>query len=166
MSQRTYPREQIGDYAEKIGEFNGIYAASGKADVRSFVEALGGRIEISSDSESLHISPDGTFTIFIPLSTSTKRDTFTIAHELGHYFLHYLLPKHLDEPFANSFNRGGSSVMERDANVFAASLLMPREKFTEQWERSDGDEFVVAARFDVSPAAARVRASVLGLSRG
>tara|TARA_R110002020_G_scaffold35246_1_gene106525 strand:- start:1011 stop:1577 length:567 start_codon:yes stop_codon:yes gene_type:complete len=53
------------------------------------------------------------------------RDRFTVAHELGHAFLHAgqtpvmaLLSKHPDKPYCQS---------EAQANRFAAALLMPFE---------------------------------------
>jgi hypothetical protein len=41
--------------------------------------------------ESIRIEPTGEFEIFLPSVTSLGRDRFTIAHELGHLFLHFPL---------------------------------------------------------------------------
>lgn len=54
------------------------------------------------------------------------RQRFTIAHELGHFALGHLLgaKRLLRDPAAN-FSSGSSSPVEREANAFAADLLMP-----------------------------------------
>lgn len=158
-------RQGIASFAERVGIDNDLYKTDEPPDVRALVARLGGTIELSHDEESLAVHSDGSFTIFVPFTTSPRRDTFTIAHELGHYFLHHQLPKYLDPTAApqTSFNRGGIGNLEAEANLFAASLLMPREAFIQAHEQSQGDIDQLAYRFGVSPAAARVRASSLGL---
>jgi Zn-dependent peptidase ImmA (M78 family) len=55
---------------------------------------------------------------------SLVRQRFTIAHELGHFFLH-----EDKNTFIEFRNREGNIIKnrkEREANQFAASLLMPR----------------------------------------
>ena len=99
-------------------------------------------------------------TIFIPHHTSARRDRFTKAHELGHYFLHYLYPKVSGEA---RFGRGARDRAETEANVFASALLMPSEQFKRAYAEVGGDVWQLASRFDVSPRAAEVRAEVLGL---
>ncbi|PPB47324.1 ImmA/IrrE family metallo-endopeptidase [Arthrobacter agilis] len=92
--------------------------------------------------------------------TSNRRDRFTIAHELGHYFLHYLQPG-MTTP--KSFWRGESNRGETQANVFAASLLMPEDFFKAAFSRCGRDWWALSQIFGVSPRAAEVRAQVLGL---
>ena len=60
------------------------------------------------------------------------RQRFTIAHELGHYLLHRGQTVHLDQQrlaFAinlrNAVSSKGEDQDEREANLFAAELLMP-----------------------------------------
>jgi Zn-dependent peptidase ImmA (M78 family) len=67
-----------------------------------------------------------------------NRQRFTIAHELGHYFLHAGHTVHLDEGrlaytvnLRNSDSSKGEDNDEREANLFAAELLMPA-KFLRQ----------------------------------
>ncbi|SDC44683.1 ImmA/IrrE family metallo-endopeptidase [Nocardioides lianchengensis] len=147
----------ISAYAEKVGEHHGIYSRDGVADIHSLVAKLGGHVMASTSRESLHVREIGDFTINVPATTSPRRDRFTIAHELGHYFLHYLLPKREGE---QGYGRGGRNRAETEANVFASSLLMPESKFREQCHRRE-DAWRAALHFDVSPAAAEVRAQVL-----
>ncbi len=152
--------DAIRDYAERVGEHYSIYKRGGRGDVRDLVERLGGRIAVGDTRESLHVNAVGDFTIYLPHMTSSRRDRFTIAHELGHYFLHYLHPK---REAAASFGRGERDVIETQANVFASSLLMPTEEFKKAWTRHSGNARAVATQFDVSPVAVEVRAEVLRL---
>ncbi len=41
-------------------------------------------------SGSLYVDGPDKFKIVVPAHTSQVRDRFTIAHELGHYVVHYL----------------------------------------------------------------------------
>lgn len=65
-------------------------------DLYALVKALGGRIRQSSFDEfvngedgSIFIERKGDFKIRLSPFNLVTRDRFTIAHELGHYFLHY-----------------------------------------------------------------------------
>lgn len=61
------------------------------------------------------------------------RQRFTIAHEFGHYLLHGFTPSevHVDHGFKVLLRDGhsseGTDEVEREANLFAAELLMPEE---------------------------------------
>lgn len=151
----------ITAYAEKVGHHHDIYDVDGRANIDTFLRRLGGRVEYATDDESLHVRNRGNFTIFIPHFTSSRRDRFTKAHELGHYFLHYLYPKMNGE---KRFGRGGRDRAETEANVFASALLMPGAEFKSAYTELGGNFWSLASRFDVSPRAAEVRAEVLGLS--
>jgi Zn-dependent peptidase ImmA (M78 family) len=61
-----------------------------------------------------------------------NRQRFTIAHELGHYFLHDYEGVHFDSKttglrmyLRNEKSATGTDLEEREANLFAAELLMP-----------------------------------------
>lgn len=157
------PSITIGEYAERVAEEYGVKDCSGRVDVRGLVEILQGVVVASDDIESLAINQDGSFTVFVPLTTSPLRDNFTIAHELGHYFLHFLIPFERGRDPERHFQRGGSSRLETEANVFAAALLMPAEEFRAAYGQLQGDVYALANHFNVSPAAARVRVSSLRL---
>jgi predicted transcriptional regulator len=152
--------DAIASYAEQVGNNAGIYDSSGRADIDLLLRRLGGHVGSATDEESSHVRGRGDFTIFIPQLTSSRRDRFTIAHELGHYFLHYL---HAKAQGDKSFSRGGRDRAETEANVFASALLMPAESFKAAHRTYVGDSWRLAAHFDVSPRAAEVRAQVLGL---
>lgn len=116
------------------------------------VSILGGKIIGTNDPEyfeinggSLRIKAIGDFYIKLPMDTSPLRDNFTIAHELGHYFLHY--KKDFGERL---YARYGNSPEEIQANRFAAAFLMPRERFIKA--RKDYNDCIplIAAHFQVS----------------
>ncbi len=103
---------------------------------------------------------DDVFPVIIVNSGERRvRQRFTIAHELGHYFV-----DHGHQSFAEP---GGGSRRERDAERFAACLLMPAAWVKGYWEAyAANDEnrlAVVADLFEVSPTALKHRISELGL---
>jgi len=59
------------------------------------------------------------------------RQNFTTAHELGHLLLHDQEQLHVDHGFRvrlrDDMSSQGTDEAEREANLFAASLLMPKE---------------------------------------
>lgn len=62
---------------------------------------------------------------------------FSIAHELGHYFLE----GHIDQLMANNFHESRAGFasddpLEREADRFAAALLMPRSLFEKEMKKN------------------------------
>lgn len=141
------------------------------SDLESLVTGLGGEIRYqdiweldSSESGSIEIHGDKKFVITLAAHTSRARDRFTIAHELGHYFLHYRLPRVKgDDVGPVRAARYGGDLVEVEANWFAASFLMPEATFREAFETTGGDLVALASQFGVSTSAAGVRAKSLGL---
>ena len=76
-----------------------------------------------------------TFLITINALDSDTRQRFTLAHEIGHYMLHrHLVGDGVDDDRAYRSTQVGKyhntligPFEEREANKFAANLLMPRE---------------------------------------
>lgn len=116
-------------------------------------------IEYVEEKERLRKENHG-WTIFLPMSTSPARDTFTIAHELGHIFLEHKLDQNNE-----IFRKVELDDIERAANAFAAELLMPKELFAKKCEEFDNEISMIAKFFGVSQAAVMVRMSILGLRR-
>jgi Zn-dependent peptidase ImmA (M78 family) len=58
-----------------------------------------------------------------------NRRNFTAAHELGHFLLHNFDDLHVDRDFKvwlrSDASSKGTDIEEREANLFAAELLMP-----------------------------------------
>ncbi|MFL0278162.1 ImmA/IrrE family metallo-endopeptidase [Mycobacterium sp. SMC-19] len=151
---------QINDFARRVGEEFGIYDENGRANLPLLLAKLGGVVEVRDGAESLVIDDDDdTFTVYVSGRTSPRRDRFTIAHEVGHLLLHHLN----GDRSLRRFTRKGSNAAETQANYFAAALIMPEDHFKAAHAALDGDLWGLARQFDVSPAAAGVRCSVLGL---
>ena len=65
--------------------------------------------------------------IFVNQKDTIPRQKFTIAHELGHYFLHYEEAEDGEKDGAFISFRGSKGKKETEANKFARDLLMPEE---------------------------------------
>jgi Zn-dependent peptidase ImmA (M78 family) len=109
------------------------------------------------------IRKDGHALIGVNNSEPHVRQRFTIAHELGHFFLH---PK--KDAFVDyRDNKDGGEVMrtprEREANMFAAALLMPRASLIKDFRAmakkgfTDEELTTLAKRYGVSEEAMRFR---------
>ena len=131
--------------------------------LRRTVQKLGGTIRTIEDPSnplrgggSLVIYKKGVVEIWLSPFQSPLRANFTIAHELGHYLLHY---KHDMEPPAEPiiFNRFGSDDFEWQANRFAAALLMPKDQFAHYTKQVKGNTVLMASHFGVSESAVNVR---------
>lgn len=82
--------------------------------------------DIESNDFHIHINIDN------GNNQDSKRGRFTLAHELGHFFLdeHRLGLKYgLLEPHASFHNVDQKSIIEKEADYFASCLLMPELKF-------------------------------------
>ena len=80
--------------------------------------------------------PDsGQPTIGVNKHHSPVRRRFTVAHELGHHLLRHEGDWHIDDmiiSFRDSASSSGEHAKEIEANLFAATLLMPQS-----WVRRD-----------------------------
>ena len=140
------------------------------SDLIDLVTELGGLVSVSDewqDNESagsLIVKSPTRFEIRVPSHTSVERDRFTIAHELGHYFVHYLLAGMAsEENIVFEARRYGSKREEWEANWFAAAFLMPENEFRTTFAEFHKNIVSVARNFEVSRGAAETRAKSLGL---
>ena len=90
----------------------------------------------SNTFDGMTIYDNGKFYIHINTYNGNRVDTdrgrFTLAHELGHYFIdtHRIgLKNGLLEPHPSLTNKAQYFSIEREADYFAACLLMPEERF-------------------------------------
>jgi Zn-dependent peptidase ImmA (M78 family) len=91
--------------------------------------------------------------------SSERRRRFTIAHEIGHFVLH---------PECVAPERGGatnfaSGPYERQADAFAAALLMPEHLVRQAALEEGADPRRLADRFEVSVQSMTIRLQRLGL---
>lgn len=105
--------------------------------------------------------PDGRYKIVVNALHSETRQRFTAAHELGHFIYHRAL---LGDGVGDNraYRTEGTQrpnpnirpVHERQANSFAANVLMPRHALSSV---ADQTTAALAARFAVSQEAMRIR---------
>lgn len=142
------------------------------------VKTLKGKIvyDITDECEdaSIEKSSDTGFKFIIHLNKNKpfSRTRFSIAHELGHLFLHmgYMTDRwnraetFQDSIYYRSYNRKDMnySQEETEANEFAAAFLMPKEQFKESLLKNRFNIESTALDFQVSSEAAKNRARNLG----
>ena len=124
------------------------------------VEALAEALRVSVQSQPLEdgfsaflLVKEGNATAFVNSDHHPNRRRFSLAHEIGHFVLHHQPTKKLDDLFLDKsvalYTRKDhhSNDMEREANEFAASLLMPRDLLEKYVNKNDLD---IEDEFDVS----------------
>lgn len=122
------------------------------------------------------LSKDGKNTIGYNSTHHSNRQRFTIAHEIGHMLLHSTkAPLFIDQEkgeniyYRNEHSSTGEFELEREANVFAAALLMPRNlierEFYKHAKNGSFNELSskLAETFGVSEQAMSFRLHNLGL---
>lgn len=92
-------------------------------------------------------------------SGDSGRRRFTIAHEIGHFVLH---PERCRPERGGAVNEAGRRE-EREADAFAAELLMPEHLVREAAREQGPDATRLAERFEVSRKAMQTRLRGLGL---
>jgi Zn-dependent peptidase ImmA (M78 family) len=101
-------------------------------------------------------------------SADSARMRFSFAHELGHYFIdwHRHALEHGVPAHGSSADFQSPLVIERQADLFAANLLMPRERLkSEAHARIDATEIQrLASLFGTSISATAIRCALLDLS--
>lgn len=114
------------------------------------------------------ISKESTRTvIYVRHSDIPARKRFTVAHELGHLFLHLADTSEGNRVDTVMYRSDGSisldsSIEEVEANQFAAALLMPRRDVLREKRVSESVEDL-ALSFGVSVQAMAIRLRTLGV---
>jgi len=127
-------RKFIRDLAEKLLAEH--YPSEAPVDVAGIAEHydIEVKLERVDDDLSGFLYRDDTGHAIIGANRNhhENRRRFTIAHELGHYLLHEAERVHLDSrasgyalQLRSPESATGENVNEREANLFAAELLMP-----------------------------------------
>lgn len=162
-------KANVWAFAEEIAHNLGFEPGN---PIEPIVAEIGGRISydnpIDEDiPETIRVEPSSQFEIFLPALTSATRDRFTIAHELGHLFLHFPLVQEAHPGKGMRATRWVDATdpdLERcewEANWFAASFVMPAVAFEDAYKNLDITD--VASIFGVSQKAVEIRAKSLQL---
>lgn len=126
----------------------------------------------SNTFDGMTIFDNGKFYIHINTYNGNRADTdrgrFTLAHELGHYFIdiHRIgLKNGLLEPHPSLTNKAQYFSIEREADYFAACLLMPEERFRKDiGNKKFGIEVIdyLRAEYKISRTACALRFADIG----
>ena len=101
--------------------------------------------KFADDSRASMIAKRGeSIRVFVEQSDPPYRKRFSIAHELGHHFLHLLSDGEIVDSHSDMFREKEPTsgymskrrLQEVEANWFAASLLMPEELVKTEWEKN------------------------------
>jgi Zn-dependent peptidase ImmA (M78 family) len=104
-------------------------------------------------------------TIYVAQKEPYTRKSFTIAHELGHFFLHSNVPSEVFYRNQITNLTQEDKKIEAQANWFAASLLMPEHLVKKYWELTNHNIDELATIFNVSPTALYYRLKNLELTQ-
>jgi Zn-dependent peptidase ImmA (M78 family) len=166
-------RQEIEDRAKAVLMEHGLLSIP--VDPVVLANRLGIRVnnaKFSDDSMVGMIAKRGdNVTLLVNQGDPPFRKRFTIAHELGHHFLHLLQDGEFVDGEADLFRQQWeeSAAMtpqrrrEIQANMFASSLLMPEQEVRREWP-SFRSVSGMARRFNVSEAAMGIRIDQLGLN--
>lgn len=165
-----YVEEKSTELLESLDEYN----------IPVSLENVCNKLGILLKSENLLDNVSGLFVIKDNLShivynssESVERQRFTIAHEIGHFVLHkdkiLFIDKNEGVLYRNSESSSGEVLKEREANSFAAALLMPKSIIQHELSIMPANRDVIghlSERFEVSSQAMSFRLSNLGYDFG
>lgn len=169
-------RKQIRQIVERLLADQGIMSAP--IPIEKVAESHGPRVVRSPADDDLsgfiyRDAKNDVTVIGVNETHHPNRQAFTIAHELGHHLLHDLEDVHVDRGFSVKLRSRkaseGTSIEEKEANLFAAEILMPTEFLEKDLRDVEDvdlvDEGVIAAlarRYRVSTQAMTFRLAYLG----
>lgn len=151
-------------------------------DIIKLAKSLGfvvGNAELSGDEDGFIIVDESKEEIFgqktdkligVRDDQSIEWKRFVIAHEIGHYILHYNKEKD-NGMYAHRDHKKGKSNFENEADYFAANILMPPDSFEKNYQELkelvlsfEERILILAKRFCVTEIMARRRLEELGIS--
>lgn len=155
-------RDMVDEIASKVAAKVGYRPG---AQLEPIVRELGGEVRyeawgMEDHGGSLEVRPGEIphFIIRVASFAGNLRNRFTIAHELGHYFLHSGVGKK-----AIRVMRAGSGRVEWEANWFAGAFLLPSEQFKRDWENYGHSTARIMGVYQVSKAVVDIRLETLDL---
>lgn len=153
-------RHYINDLAESVLKYYDIPIPI--ANIEDVVTQMGGTIEtlpgLNLYDGTIRKTGEKSFQIAVSPYQSRERRAFTIAHELGHLFLHMGFQTDAsvwNQQDNENYTRFGNSEQEYQANEFAAALLMPAEQY-----RQVLNQYAVSGRVDVGKIAGYFHVSI------
>lgn len=164
----NYIEEKAGDILKHYNYFEPGF------DIKKLTKELG--IELQSDDlgdevAGFIVMTDDNSIITVNRTNPPVRRRFTTAHEIGHFILHAKdQPIFIDKTprmmYRNSASSTGEDFKEKEANAFAAALLMPKELIELELQNAPYDISkaisYMAERFRVSENAMSFRLSNIG----
>ncbi len=164
----------IEERAEKLLKENNLFSAP--IDLLKFAENLKVNVEavyLEDDVSGFFVIKEKVPYIRYNSMEIEPRRRFTIAHELGHFILHskdtsLFIDKVSKVMFRDSQSSTGEQLKEREANAFAAALLMPKDLIWEEASKlsEEHKEDIVSElckKFNVSEQAMGIRLANLGM---
>ena len=155
------------------------YSEAPAVDVKKIAAKLGLRVyesDLENDVSGILVRRENISFCFYNSKDAHTRQRFTIAHEMAHFVLGHQDQQgedvHVDKGnfmlFRDQRSRTGLVPIEREANAFAAALLMPSKLINAELKNyglplSDIDVTNLAKTFDVSEQAMVIRLLKLGL---
>ena len=165
-------RSDVERRAEEVLTQHGLYSVP--VDPVLLANRLGVTVNNAKFSDdtwaALVAKRDHTTRIFVEQTDPPYRKRFSIAHELGHHFLHLLKDGEIVDKRADMFREkepdvesmSEERIREIQANWFAAALLMPGDLVRAEWRRNPSMRRI-AELFNVSEEAMGYRLDTLNL---
>ena len=106
---------------------------------------------------------EGRWVIGVNSLQHPNRQRFTMGHEIGHFILHKdQIGDGIEDTLLFRASGFGEPGIEKEANEFAAKLLMPEFYFKQEIERFQGDIKAISRSMKLSSMAVSIRAQHLG----
>lgn len=131
------------------------------------IKVYEGNLDKKISGAIIYSASEDRFDILVNRDDAKVRQRFTIAHELGHYFLHRELLKkdelHIDTILYRAEDKkdGEAKKREKEVDYFAGALLMNRTLLENIRNEHTIEE--LAEIFNVSVSAMTVRLDILGI---
>ena len=148
---RSLPIEIVGEFMRCAPvDVEGLASAIGLEIVRRpMPDDISGKIECEADG--------GPCTITVNSTHAKTRQRFTIAHEIAHFILHRDMVGDGITDDGRYRSKGLSDQIERQANNYAADILMPWKLVLEKRNEGKTTAAEMAREFQVSEAVAEIR---------
>lgn len=146
------------------------HTAAAPVDVFAIAKDLGIRVverDMGDDSGKIERTADGSFLITLNSRHGPNRKRFTLAHEIAHYVLHRSMIGVAGEGILDNamYRSAKGDAVERQANNYAASILMPGPLVVKKWASGARNAEALAAEFRVSVPVAEIRIREIGFRK-